>query len=451
MAAFNKERTAKLIDPKWLGKDFNPSDEEQLTTQRLNTYLVDCIDSYMEGEFLDDILFLNLKDDFPDWTEEHFKLTDKTLRSNFKNYLKDHGIYIGNNGSVSAEITLALRQNKCPEWPEEEAERYRQFRKEKFQSYRNNPGFDKPDYNSPTPTKKAPSTTTKASKVKKIDKGKKVAENPNPDDDDSSDSSSDDGSHDRRSDGDNDGGGDPSDGGQESPIKEISRSFKNASITPAPAFPTTTSKALTDLGKLERYHGPLRRAYEVITADLQGTGTTAEYTLQMAVKAVNDTAGPDGLVPTLLVFGTYPRMTDSSPPSPSIEARANVVRKAMAEVRKLKVKRQVDGALATRNCPNTLDTLNLPLQSEVKVWREHRGWTGPHTLLSRNSEKCTVDINGSPTDFRIVVVTLYYRDETTDAPDPDDDLTPDNDDGDREWMPQEDIPAPNEPKKSGKG
>ena len=201
MAAFNKERTAKLIDPKWLGKDFNPSDEEQLTTQRLNTYLVDCIDSYMEGEFLDDILFLNLKDDFPDWTEEHFKLTDKTLRSNFKNYLKDHGIYIGNNGSVSAEITLALRQNKCPEWPEEEAERYRQFRKEKFQSYRNNPGFDKPDYNSPTPTKKVPNTTTKASKVKKIDKGKKVAENPNPDDDDSSDSSSDDGSHDCRSDG----------------------------------------------------------------------------------------------------------------------------------------------------------------------------------------------------------------------------------------------------------
>ena len=1119
MAAFNKERTAKLIDPKWLGKDFNPSDEEQLTTQRLNTYLVDCIDSYMEGEFLDDILFLNLKDDFPDWTEEHFKLTDKTLRSNFKNYLKDHGIYIGNNGSVSAEITLALRQNKCPEWPEEEAERYRQFRKEKFQSYRNNPGFDKPDCNSPTPTKKVPNTTTKASKVKKIDKGKKVAENPNPDDDDSSDSSSDDGSHDRRSDGDNDGGGDPSDGGQESPIKEISRSFKNASITPAPAFRTTTSKALTDLGKLydnnkkfggdlydildskikifrdlcnkagvpphlyheaystmlkdraeqfyydhlaerdlqfeemvtrtkeffhtvenrqlylqewrsttllrviqgnpdkdlsqclevvvdklqkvhkglssnyhadynlaeqlvnacqgveacalvlmkpvttfesvasdlrsaigiymrckqevprqhntepeqengqywvdrrytggrdrqgrggfrggftgdhssrgryergrgggndgnntkkcfvcgkrgcwstkhpiserkprqnqwrrymqeherqddfatflidyegvdtggfedeagdfdswctatqgtetsqsenfftgygpvngestvmilnnqaalhtitqidmfdeqytnqeqqpaqlfhfrsrydsaifqgimpdtgaagvstagknqvqalqkvmdievdtstagqhrvrfgdnpenaslgtvgvetpfgtinfqvvptdtpflfclsdmdkhqvylnnlrnvlvhkgkeypvvrkwghpwlllkepektlawchltetelrqlhrrfghpaaerlykvlsraghedldyntlarivkfchqcqmhggapgrfrftlrddidfnyrvlvdvmylngkpvvhvideatafqaarflhnvtakatwdairamwidtyvgppdiivsdsgtnftaaefcnnarimaidvhevpveahnsigklERYHGPLRRAYEVITADLRATGTTAADALQMAVKAVNDTAGPDGLVPTLLVFGTYPRMTDSSPPSPSIEVRANAVRKAMAEVRKLKAKRQVDGALATRNGPNTIETLNLPLQSEVKVWREHRGWTGPHTLLSRNSEKCTVDINGSPTDFRIVVVRPYYRDETTSAPDPDDNsTTPDNDDGDGEWIPQEDIPAPNEPKKGGK-
>ena len=35
--------------------------------------------------------------------------------------------------------------------------------------------------------------------------------------------------------------------------------------------------------------------------------------LQMAVKAVNDTAGPDGLVPALLVFGTYPRLSEASP------------------------------------------------------------------------------------------------------------------------------------------
>ena len=38
----------------------------------------------------------------------------------------------------------------------------------------------------------------------------------------------------------------------------------------------------------------------------------------MAVKAVNDTAGPDGLVPTLLVYGAYPRMSKLDPPAPSI-------------------------------------------------------------------------------------------------------------------------------------
>ena len=58
--------------------------------------------------------------------------------------------------------------------------------------------------------------------------------------------------NDRRNHDDNDGGGNPGDDEQESSIKEILRSIKNASITPAPAFPTTTSKGLTDLGKLTR-------------------------------------------------------------------------------------------------------------------------------------------------------------------------------------------------------
>jgi hypothetical protein len=41
--------------------------------------------------------------------------------------------------------------------------------------------------------------------------------------------------------------------------------------------------------------------YKIITDELQGSGVTKEMALQMAVKAINDTAGPDGLVPTLLV------------------------------------------------------------------------------------------------------------------------------------------------------
>jgi hypothetical protein len=38
----------------------------------------------------------------------------------------------------------------------------------------------------------------------------------------------------------------------------------------------------------------------------------------MAVKAVNDSAGPDEIMPTLLVFGVYPKITKGSAPSPSI-------------------------------------------------------------------------------------------------------------------------------------
>ena len=81
----------------------------------------------------------------------------------------------------------------------------------------------------------------------------------------------------------------------------------------------------------------------------------------MAVKAVNNTAGPDGLVPTLLVFGTYPRLAKTSPPSPSIAARATAVHKAISEICKLKAVRQVQDALATRNRPNVKEVLLLPL------------------------------------------------------------------------------------------
>ena len=49
---------------------------------------------------------------------------------------------------------------------------------------------------------------------------------------------------------------------------------------------------------------PLCRVYEIISSELKGA--SKELTLQMAVKAVNNSAGPDGLVPILLVFGAYP-------------------------------------------------------------------------------------------------------------------------------------------------
>jgi hypothetical protein len=38
----------------------------------------------------------------------------------------------------------------------------------------------------------------------------------------------------------------------------------------------------------------------------------------MAVKAVNDLAGPDGIVLILLVFKTYSRMTENFAPSSSV-------------------------------------------------------------------------------------------------------------------------------------
>jgi hypothetical protein len=171
-------------------------------------------------------------------------------------------------------------------------------------------------------------------------------------------------------------------------------------------------EAYNSIGKIERYHGPLKRAFEIITADL-GTSLTPEYVLQMAVKSVNDTAGHDGFVPTFLMFGTYFRLLPSSPPLSSLTVRANAMRKAMAEVRKLKARRQVTDAFFQRNGPFVAKVKQLPLQNEVRVWRESGGWTGSHRLLAyaNNGNACIVKINGKPIIFQIIVVKPYYRDK----------------------------------------
>ena len=55
----------------------------------------------------------------------------------------------------------------------------------------------------------------------------------------------------------------------------------------------------------------------------------------MAVKGINNTTSPNGLVPTLLVYRAYLRISNLGPPTPSIIERAAAIRKAIAEIVKL--------------------------------------------------------------------------------------------------------------------
>ena len=63
-------------------------------------------------------------------------------------------------------------------------------------------------------------------------------------------------------------------------------------------------EAYNSVRKVEQYYIPLRRIYKIISSKLKGA--SKKLTLQMAVKAVNNSAGPDRLIPMLLVFSTYP-------------------------------------------------------------------------------------------------------------------------------------------------
>ena len=135
-------------------------------------------------------------------------------------------------------------------------------------------------------------------------------------------------------------------------------------------------EAANIMGLVKCYYKPLCQAYEIINNkfkdknNLNGNSngsTPKALILQMAVKVINDTAGHDGLVPTLLVFGAYPRMSELSPPAPSISQRAAAIKKAMEEVSKLRATEQVSAALRSQNRPHTDDIVGLPLDSEVFV------------------------------------------------------------------------------------
>ena len=58
----------------------------------------------------------------------------------------------------------------------------------------------------------------------------------------------------------------------------------------------------------------------------------------MAVKAINNTAGPNRLVLTLLVYGAYLRISNLGPLTPSITEQAAIIQKAITKIVKLRAK-----------------------------------------------------------------------------------------------------------------
>lgn len=67
------------------------------------------------------------------------------------------------------------------------------------------------------------------------------------------------------------------------------------------------------IGAGERYHAPLRRIYKKSRED--APSIDQDIALKLACKALNDTMKPEGLVPSLLVFGLLPRFPVSRRPN----------------------------------------------------------------------------------------------------------------------------------------
>lgn len=193
----------------------------------------------------------------------------------------------------------------------------------------------------------------------------------------------------------------------------IVREFKQYAANMGIIIKNVSVEAHHSIGLVERYHGPLRQIYNIITAKLPGI--KPELALQMSFKAINNSIGPNGLVTTLLVFGAYLCMTDMDAPSPTITQRSIAMQKAMEEVGISHASHQVNDALNTQNGPSTSLIHDLPLNSRVLVFREgnfsqSRSWKGPYKLLSLQGKSAIIELSSGLTQFCSTSVKPYYDD-----------------------------------------
>jgi hypothetical protein len=87
---------------------------------------------------------------------------------------------------------------------------------------------------------------------------------------------------------------------------------------------------------VECYYGPLHRICYIIIVEL--LDINKDMALQMAFKVINNSAGPNSLIPTLLVFRAYLCIIESNASNFIVVKRVAAFKKAIEEVKKLKAK-----------------------------------------------------------------------------------------------------------------
>jgi hypothetical protein len=116
----------------------------------------------------------------------------------------------------------------------------------------------------------------------------------------------------------------------------ISKEFKQYAIILKIATRSVPIEAHNLVKMVECYYGPLCHIYHIIIIKL--LDINKDMALQMAFKAINDSTGPNSLIPTLLVFRAYLYIVKSNTPNPIVIKQAAALKKAIEEVKKLKAK-----------------------------------------------------------------------------------------------------------------
>jgi hypothetical protein len=172
-------------------------------------------------------------------------------------------------------------------------------------------------------------------------------------------------------------------------------------------------ESYNSLGQNERLHRPLRRCFRKIKNDIPSLPD--DVSLRVAIKAINDNVGPNGLIPKLLVFGTMPQiplMQGNLSPYTGQEQRDIALRAATAEYQKYVSERRLQEALRAKPSP-AMNCLYQP-GDRVLVYRERpKLWDGPYSFVMQDGKIVTVKLNDETVEqrFNVSSVKPYLKPE----------------------------------------
>ena len=126
---------------------------------------------------------------------------------------------------------------------------------------------------------------------------------------------------------------------------------------------------------------------------------------------MNDTLDPEGLVPSLLVFGVLPRLPAVNSTLPEHEDRMKALRTARAEMENVVSKLRVKTALRS-NIPQAAQQ-DILVGDEVLLHRdEQRPWTGPYRVVRVLDNQVWLRVTPQLTQqYNISQVKLYVEND----------------------------------------
>ena len=184
----------------------------------------------------------------------------------------------------------------------------------------------------------------------------------------------------------------------------VAKEFKGLAATEGVELLEAPVESPSTMSHVERYHGPLRTAFIKLRNEI--SFLPKEDILQMAVYCVNNTVGPEGLCPTLCVFGAIPSPARQTPAPTQIE-RARAIDSAMKELQRYHAQRKVSLGMKYRGPfgKERSDLDNIYFGAPVRVYREtSKTWEGPHKFVSKDGETVVVQMPHGHRIFRSHVV-----------------------------------------------